>query len=354
MADRIGRAVAFACVLLTGCAAMGPATVARDRFDYVTTMSDSWKRQLLINLVKVRYADAPIFLDVVSVINSYSWEAEGSLGAQVSSPASNGRTLNLGAVGRYADRPTISYAPLSGEKFVRSLMAPLPVNGILSLVQGGYRADVVLRICASRVNGLDNAYGNFGAPRAGSAGFEELLMLLRAAQAAGRLDAHPKSPGGDAMVLVLGRPGTPEEAAHDRRLRELLGLDPDASEFEVVHGAFTTGRRQIAILARSMQQVLTDAASYIQVPEADVTEGRVYALARSEDELRRYPAPVRVHSGPQAPGDAHVAVPYRGHHFWIDDRDAVSKNVFNFLLLLFSLTETGIRTGPPVLTIPAH
>ncbi len=53
---------------LTGCASIGPATVARDRFDYITAISDSWKAQMLLNLVKLRYGDAPVFLDVASVI----------------------------------------------------------------------------------------------------------------------------------------------------------------------------------------------------------------------------------------------------------------------------------------------
>jgi hypothetical protein len=64
---------AFTALALAGCASLGPATVARDRFDYVEAISDSWKRQMLLNLLnllKVRYADAPVFLDVTSVISS--------------------------------------------------------------------------------------------------------------------------------------------------------------------------------------------------------------------------------------------------------------------------------------------
>ena len=53
---------------LSGCASIGPATVARDRFDYISAISESWKAQMLLNLVKLRYADAPVFLDVASVI----------------------------------------------------------------------------------------------------------------------------------------------------------------------------------------------------------------------------------------------------------------------------------------------
>ena len=40
---------------LNGCASIGPGTVARDRFDYILAISDSWKSQMLFNLVKLRY-----------------------------------------------------------------------------------------------------------------------------------------------------------------------------------------------------------------------------------------------------------------------------------------------------------
>jgi hypothetical protein len=65
--------------MLNAYTAVGPPTVARDRFDYVNAMSESWKRQILLNLVKIRYMDAPVFLDVASVINQYSLEGEIAL-----------------------------------------------------------------------------------------------------------------------------------------------------------------------------------------------------------------------------------------------------------------------------------
>jgi hypothetical protein len=65
-----------ACALLCGCGGIGPRTIAYDRFDYTETLSASWKQQMLVNMVKLRYADTPVFLDVVSVINQYSIEPQ--------------------------------------------------------------------------------------------------------------------------------------------------------------------------------------------------------------------------------------------------------------------------------------
>ena len=60
--------------ILSGCMSIGPATIARDRFDYVSAISESWKDQMLLNIVKLRYADVPVFLDVSSVISQYGLE----------------------------------------------------------------------------------------------------------------------------------------------------------------------------------------------------------------------------------------------------------------------------------------
>jgi hypothetical protein len=61
---------------------------------------------------------------------------------------------------------------------------------------------------------------------------------------------------------------------------------------------------------------------------------------------------LRITSSAARPGDAFVSVPYRGSWFSIDDRDIRSKNLFSFIMYLFTFVETGSKEAAPVLTIP--
>lgn len=138
------------CILLAGCTSLGPNSVARDRFEYTTAISNSWESQMLLNLVKGRYGHAPVFLDVASVISHYALQTQASRGGSWQTPLIdrkggnlNANTMVLGGSGSYTDSPTITYNPLMGEKFARSLMAPVPPAGVLNLVQAGYPAGSV-------------------------------------------------------------------------------------------------------------------------------------------------------------------------------------------------------------------
>ena len=58
--------------------------VTRDRFNYNTAISDSWKEQTLLNIVKLRYADMPVFVAVTSVVSGYTLESSVDLGTRLS------------------------------------------------------------------------------------------------------------------------------------------------------------------------------------------------------------------------------------------------------------------------------
>ncbi len=149
---------------MAGCASIGPSTVTRDRFDYTGAVAESWKSQMLLNLVKLRYGDTPVFLDVGQIVSGYTVQSTFSAGGSIFStsgvvPGVPNSSVTLGAQGQYTDRPTITYTPLAGERFARSLMTPVPPAALLSLIQAGNPVDLVLRLAVHVVNGIYNRYG---------------------------------------------------------------------------------------------------------------------------------------------------------------------------------------------------
>jgi hypothetical protein len=356
------RRLSFPLILLvaglSGCASIGPGTLARDRFDYITAISNSWKSQMLLNLVKLRYGDAPVFLDVASVINQYGIEASlgfsGSWAENAQVPWPYTALYNLFGSGRYAERPTITYSPLSGEKFARSLMTPIPPAAILNFLQAGYPVDVVLRLTVHSVNGIQTRYGGGARMRDADPEFYPLVEKLRSIQLSGDLGMRVQKIGDrTATMIIFSRKPSPAIETARSEVRRLLELDPKAEEFSVVYGSVATNNKEIAILTRSMLEILIDLSSYIEVPAASALERRTFPTPAPEVISGAPVAPlIRILSSPQSPGDAFAAVPYQQDWYWIDDKDLPSKRLFSFIMFLFTLTETGDRQGAPIITVP--
>jgi len=157
-----------------------------------------------------------------------------------------------------------------------------------------------------------------------------------------------------ALLTFRTQDTTPETLAESRELRRLLKLDPQASSFRLVFGATASDDKEIAMLTRSILQLMQAMALHVQVPPEHVTEGRVPPGIDSVMTDPNAPRLVRILCGKSKPADAFVAVRFRENWFWIDDRDLKSKRSFSFIMMLFSLAETGEREQLPLVTIPAQ
>jgi hypothetical protein len=347
---------------MTGCTSIGPGTIARDRIDYDHSIAHSWQRQLLLNMVKIRYGDTPLFLDVASITNSYGLEMQLGAGvgwADVVGVGAN-NIQNLSGATRYSDRPTITYSPMTGSRFTKSLMTPPSPSIVISLIQAGWSADAVMRLMVTSVNGVQNRFAAGGRARGADPDFDRLITAMRRIQATGaigmRVDRSDDAEIGVA-VMELARSDDPVDATEQDRatIREILGLRAGLNEVRVVFGSARSNDDEIAMITRSMLEMLMDlAGSAIEVPEVHAREGRAPKHQTFDtDPEGGYTPLMRIRSGPKPPTDAFVSVQYRDHWFWIDDTDFRSKGVFSFLLILSSLTETDSPKGAPVITIPA-
>ena len=354
MLDKALGSAAITGLIVAGCSSIGPNTIPRDRFDYSAALADSWKHQTLLNIVKLRYLDLPVFLDVGQIVSGYSLETAVSANATASSPnAVQGDFGSIGGAMRFIDRPTITYTPLTGDRFLRNMLEPFPPTALFRLVQAGYAPDNLFELTVESFNGLRNrssrgtGTGSEADPR-----FLRALQLLREIQDTSgigmRFEAQSGGPG---STLVFFRPPSLEAiAGHpSEELRQLLGLESADHRFELIYSPYQERPNQLAVRTRSLIQVLTALASFVDVPEQHLTSHAAVSVPPVPSDR---PPLLRVHSGDTVPDSAFFAVPFRGSWFWIEDADLRSKSTFVSVMFLFTLTESDEKQTRPVLTIP--
>ena len=343
---------------LAGCASIGPATVPADRVDYAEALATSWKDQMLLNIVRLRYADVPTFMDVSSVVSAYALQGQvqAGLSGNIDVPSATvitpGGVGSVSVLGAWVDRPTISYTPLTGQKFAQSLLAPIPPAAIFSLISAGYPADAVILSTVRAINGVWNDTIEGGERRAGDPAFFELVEALRRVQRSRAFSIELKREGGkESAIAIFARRQDPELARDIAFIGSTLGLETRNGEFDLAFGAVQRRPDELAVLSRSMIEIMIDIATMIDVPPEHVASGKTIANSpESALGSRR----VRILSGSEPPAESFAQVRYGDTWYWIPATDFASKRALTFLLLFFSLAETGVVPATPVLTIPVQ
>ena len=336
-------------LLLAGCTHIGPGTVMRDRFDFGTAVAESWKQQTLLNIVKLRYLDLPVFLDVGQIVSGYTLETGVDLSGQFAEMGRGDTFAGLGAHGTFTDRPTITYTPLTGDKFLRGLMSPIPTASILYTLQSGYAADFVLGWTVESLNGLHNRAAT-PPVRPADPAFVRALDLMREIQVAGGINLGVEK---DETTVVVFRAEDLPQSTLDKsaELRRLLHLPTGHVRFPVVTSPGRGPAGELAMQPRSLLQVLQGMGAFVEVPPEHLA--REWAMPGAEMEAEASsPVGMRIQSSRHKPAQPYAAVRYKGYWFWIDQSDWRTKRTLAMVILLFTLTNTGQGERLPVLTIP--
>ena len=357
---RVGRSLRVllaASAMLAGCAHLGPKSVAVDRADYSEAIAESWKQQTLLNIVKLRYMDLPVFVDVSSIVAGYSLQSGVNVGGTESSAkAIQGNFVALGAQAIYTDRPTITYVPMTGDKFLHGLITPIDPKNIFFMLQSGYAADFILGLTVESLNGVRNRSVAAGAMREADPEFIRVLQLLREVQAAGGVGMRvevDKTKSQTAVLFFQRDDVTPDIAEKSAEIRRLLKLPVDGTKFTLIYSPSRGAPGELAVNSRSLMQIMGAFASYVDVPESDLrSHSATPALGNASEDGR--PQAVRIYSGKDKPAVAYAAAHYRDTWFWIDDGDWKTKRALTAIMFFFTLGETGGNENLPLITIPAQ
>jgi hypothetical protein len=354
-------------VVLTGCGSIGPGRMLMDHTDYNASYTESWKRQILLNIVKVRYVEPIFFLEVGDIVAGYTMDAGGSAGFTrtvydtpplVASPTfGNFGRVDFGVSGRYTDRPTFTFKPMTGASFRRGVMSPLPLRNVMAGLESGISAQFLFTLGVRSINGLRNASISATGSMPAQNEFKRVAEILARLQLedALRVKIEPGAQGkGARLLLSLGGPRpSPEVPALVEELQRLLDLDPKVPVYEIVSDPDGANRNQIALQTYSLMQVMSFVAARVDVPEADVASQRALPGAHEAPGAGVLGA-VAVRSGSLPPRNAFAAINYHGHWFWVEDNDLAAKRVFSFLMLAFTLMEDKGDAKPLQLTLPVQ
>ena len=343
-------------ILLSACSAIGPDTIPRDRINYNQAISDSWQEQTLLNIVKLRYADMPLFVEVASVISGYNLERSVNLAASTTS--ADPGTANTGVLGgeaRLTDRPTITYSPITGRKFNQSFMVPIPPHIVLFLAQSGWPVDLVFPLTVESINGLRSESAAADRLRAGDPGYYRVMELFDEIQREGGSGMQITSDDEDGKFsnLVFHLDGLPDDQKETvgeltRELQLRPGLDSYVVRYDFAHDDDT----EIAVLTRSMLQVIIMLSYQVDVPDEHISSGQ--AISSSYEGSTHGRRLIDIRNSVEEPDDAFVSVFYNGYWFWIPKSDYASKRVFSFVMILLSLAEDGEAANLPLVTVPAN
>jgi len=320
-----------------GCIGLGGQRIGIDRADYTVRLRDSEKAELLSNIVALRFGDAPSFLSVASVISQYTRETSGRLHLDLSPPVDDSPGNTDGSI-LFRETPTVTYTPMSGERFARSLLSPIPPASLLGMIEAGWAADDLFHIAVRSINGVR---AGARAPLFATPGDPDFAVVgaLRRLQASGALSIRLKQEDGVwASVARLSETMTDQDRADLATLSNLLNLRPEGRDMRVVFAVEPVAKDELALTTRSMIEVLQEMGQGVDLTGEDRFD---------PGDL------IRVHSGPKAPDQVHVAVQQRGRWFWIEQDDTASIRAFLLAQILMSLNDDTGAARSPLVTIPA-
>lgn len=409
------RGPALGSCLTGGGCAFGPRVLEKTHGRYNEAVRRVDEEQLLRNVVRMRYNETPLELNVSSIAAQYELDggAEARPFFDVPNPAGSTfrpftRVLPDVSVSG-SNRPTITLVPGDTGDAVQRFLTPISTDTLVFLFQTSWPVATVTRLWVERMNGVPNASSASGPPQCTVPDFgrfrrvADLLQAVRDQKFATiRPEDHGVEVGGPlpsaslsaaAMVdavkngleyrlrldgeswslvrkeqrlMVEVNPAAIARPEIDE-LTALLNLRPRQRryEIEVAPGIVPDPmlfpgppRTELELSTRSTSQVYFYLANGVEVPTEHLASG-VAVSAIGPDGLVFDSRVVtqglfEVHAcaGHKPPPTAYVAVKHRGYWFYVDDRDQASKATLALVLQVSRLDFARQQPAAPFLTLP--
>jgi hypothetical protein len=397
---------------VSGC--LGPKAVRYTRMRYNEVVRDTNDEQLLMNIVRLRYADSPVFIDLPNITSQFEVAGRGSYlggyGNQYKGPSS----LGFGELS-LRDTPTLSYHPREGREIAKSLLTPLS-SDLFIVVNAGADIEQLLLLTINDINDVSNsprstiltpkvaddntefvrgirilaslrqrdgtelAFGTNeekdGASEPIPIGSVQGRDLLNAAR-----DGYVFRADGKGKVALLKREKDlvlkiREPYVNSLEMAEvarIFHLTPGQNMYKIKSELSDEANRKlndearrrmpgpggndtIYMNLRSVLQIMTFLSKGVCVPDEHVISGMAPVTLDSDDQPFDWTQVTAgnfvVHAQKHRPKAAEVAVQYRGYWFYIAPSDVKSRATLAILEVLFALQESDGKSVGPLLTLP--
>jgi len=337
---------------LIGCANLGGKAVEGTHINYNQAIQNTTDQQLLLNLVRLRYRDTPLFIEISSISAQLSYRASLAASADIRSGADG---TGLSGNVQYSETPTVSYTPLQGDDFVKRLLSHIEPDKLVLLANSGWSIERIFRVCVQRMNGLRNAPRASGPTPATAPeykDFNKFAKLIRQLQVNDALQlthvAVNKKPVAAFVFDDKRADGNSLES-----MKSMLGLSGSQSKPLILNRNAESG---VSLTTRSLLGSLFYLSQAVVVPAAHLKSGKVTVTKTAKGGVFDWSDMTRnlfmIKSSVTLPDNASVSVFYRGYWFYIEDNDLTSKSTFSFLAQLFALQAGATDSIKPVLTLP--
>lgn len=340
---------------LSGCTVVGPRSISMGRADYNEAINRTEDEQMLLSIVKGRYGETFSLLAVSSVAANVRFATNAGIQVGIG-PSENysGNLVPFSGVLAYEENPTITYTPVQGEKYLRRLLSPIPLDLLALIIRTAPYPAKYLALLVNRINDMDNP--NFLAvPSAGpDPRLQRFFQLSEELDRAGvmQLVVGPRK---DVPFDILITGYAPAYSEKVREYLTLLGLPMPVEKSKTIEIPIYFGIKagkldSIAISTRSTADLIEILRAAVEVPQEHAKAGVA----------RPYPPPglagkdLHIHASKDKPNQAAVAVKHRGYWFYISDTDMRTKLFYIVVRTLWSVSiaRAADHRAAPVLTIP--
>ncbi|MDR1401502.1 MAG: hypothetical protein LBI81_00905 [Puniceicoccales bacterium] len=353
-----------AAILGVGCQSIGPKVIEKSHPSYNDAVTNAIDRQLLMNIVRLKYRENPMFLEVSSVTEN--WKIGLDVGLDKSElltrDKASFRSSFYGpkAVFGESQSPTISYRPVRGKEFIKHMMTPIPLNVTLGMASSGWKLQRVFNMCIERINDVENAPTASGPMPWNKPNYEkfyEMTDLLKELEDADLIVIGIDPENNQSVIMRIK-----ENAAKNKRIetfKDMLGLDQKQNEFRFESNFLKSSGKDLIVRTRSLMGVLFYLSHAVDVPDDDVKRGVVQTTFNADGSVFDWAnnasgTLLKVRCSKSKPENSFISVHYRNNWFYIEDNDLHSKSTFMFISTLFNLQagEASSADVVPMLTIP--